>query len=953
MTLNKITILTFITFLLVSIHHFAQPGSLDFSFNPPNANLGNGNGANGIVKSSVVQPDGKMIIAGEFTQYNGITANLVCRLNSDGSIDHTFNSEATSSGAIEAIALQSDGKILIGGSSNSSPYGYFRRLNTDGSIDMTFPPNLISNGFYGMVKSIVIQTDGKILVGGYFDYYDSGIANRILRLNDDGSIDSTFNPGQGFNNGVRTIALQTDGKILVGGEFSSFDGTTSNRIVRLNDNGTLDNTFNTGSGADFSINDILLLSDNKVMVVGSFSTFNGSQLRKIVRLENNGTIDNTFINDLNNSIGSEIYDIAIEADGHLIVSGDFQLSGSIPVCDIARLNSDGSLNNSLSACGNNIDGAIYHTTVLNDQKLLISGWYIHFILRLHPNGSIDGTFNPVFGVSGHINAITSTTSGKIIVGGRFRSYNGVDSQNIAQLNEDGTVDAGFQSGSGFSGSDASVNAICQQADEKIIIGGYFQEYNGIPAGNIVRLNSNGTLDNSFSTGTGFLGSVNSICVQPDGKIILGGDFLTYNGTAANSIIRLLPNGDIDNGFTYGNGINGYVSTLALQADGKIIVAGDFDQYNGSAYNSIIRLNTDGSIDPTFDTEVGIFNDFPTDPRIRSVAIQSDGKLIIGGYFAFFNGTPCENFARLHPDGSLDASFTSNSTGGINGDLYSVLIQPDNKIIAAGWLNEVNGITRNTIVRLNPDGSVDQFFNSGDGADAAIYAVHLQQNGKVLIGGSFTNYNGTDRNRITRLNDCFGSDTTLVVNSCGDFEWNGTVYSTSGTYTQTLTGCNGNVSVSIDLTVTPETSAEITADGLGGLVSSPGSSYQWINCSNNCIISGATASTFIPAQNGEYAVVVSNGACTSTSDCFVVNNVSANEEALAEIQLYPNPTSGIVHITSTTVGGQVEVLDNTGRCLISMGIEENQTLNLEHFGSGIYLVRITVNGKQRIHQIIRN
>jgi uncharacterized delta-60 repeat protein len=137
-----------------------------------------------------------------------------------------------------------------------------------------------------------------------------------------------------------------------------------------------------------------------------------------------------------------------------------------------------------------------------------------------------------------------------------------------------------------------------QPNGKILVGGFFTDYNGTAATRIIRLNADGTVDGTFVYGTGFNSTVQAITVQSDGKIFVGGGFTDYNGTTATRIIRLNPNGSIDGTFVYGTGFNNFIYSIEIQSDGKILVGGDFTTYQGDTYNRIIRLNPDGSTNTT-------------------------------------------------------------------------------------------------------------------------------------------------------------------------------------------------------------------------------------------------------------------------------------------------------------------------------------------------------------------
>jgi len=145
--------------------------------------------------------------------------------------------------------------------------------NIDGTLDSSFN---IGTGFNDEVWSIAIQNDDKILCCGSFTSYNGTTRNRIVRLNSDGTLDSSFNIGTGFNSLVLSITIQSDGKILCGGPFTSYNGTTRNRIVRLNSDGTLDSSFNIGTGFNAQVFSIAIQSDGKILCGGSFTSYNGT-----------------------------------------------------------------------------------------------------------------------------------------------------------------------------------------------------------------------------------------------------------------------------------------------------------------------------------------------------------------------------------------------------------------------------------------------------------------------------------------------------------------------------------------------------------------------------------------------------------------------------------------------------------------------------------------------------
>jgi uncharacterized delta-60 repeat protein len=746
---NKIAILLVLLFATYSFNANAQPGANDPTFNPTDVGFGLGDGADYSVRTTVIQSDGKIIIGGYFTTYNGTAINRIARLNADGSLDDTFNPGTGASNEVRTISLQSDGKIIIGGR-----FGFYNgivknciaRLNIDGSIDNTFNPGTGANDG---VCTISIQSDGKIIIGGTFTSYNGTARNRIARLNANGSIDDTFNPGTGANFNIFTTSIQSDGKIIIGGNFTSYNGTAINSIARINADGTLDITFNSGAGGILGVSTTAIQSDGKIIIGGGFSSYNGTIIYCIARINADGSLDDTF----NAGTGADdiVNTTAIQSDGKIIIGGYFTFYNNIAINRIARLNADGSLDETFDP-GIGAKEFISAISIQGDGKIIVgienfsyNETESSYSARLNADGSYDDTFNSGTGVNNEVLTSTIQSDGKIIIGGTFTSYNGIRRNHIARLNADGSLDGTFNPGTGANGT---INATILQSDGKIIIVGWFTFYNGSARNRIARLNADGSLDETFNPGTGANNYVYTASIQSDGKIIIGGDFNSYNGTASNHIARLNSDGSLDVTFNVGTGAEDgeesedYVWTTAIQSDGKIIIGGYFTSYNGTARNCIARLNIDGSLDNTFNPGTGV------NYGVRTISIKDNGKIIIGGWFTSYNGTAINCIAQINEDGSLDSGF--NSGVGTNNFIITTSLQDDGKIIIGCSYDYYIGTPRKPIARLNANGSIDDTFNVGTGANDYVNTTAIQSDGKIIIGGSFTSYNGIGRNRIARI-----------------------------------------------------------------------------------------------------------------------------------------------------------------------------------------------------------
>jgi uncharacterized delta-60 repeat protein len=336
----KQTIFTLTTTFFLYVNTFAQIGSIDPDFNP-----GTGFGPDqwtGKCETIVQQPDGKLLVGGQFETFNDEEVIYITRLNKDGTRDLSFSSplEDGWGNLVIVIELQSDGKILIGGNfrqtGEQSQLG-IARLNTDGSFDQDFiPPAGIQN-----VSTLAIQPDGKIVLGN------------LIRLNADGSIDDTFNAGTGIGGGqgfggvrVNTVAVQPDGKILIGGHFGSYNETQSILLARLNSDGTLDESFNANANFSQAIDGfygqvyaIKLLPDGKIMIGGNYGNTNSTAFG-VDRLNSDGSLDTTF--QITHSTEIRNYTLDIQPDGK-VLAANVNFGAPSEAFVVERYNTDGSL----------------------------------------------------------------------------------------------------------------------------------------------------------------------------------------------------------------------------------------------------------------------------------------------------------------------------------------------------------------------------------------------------------------------------------------------------------------------------------------------------------------------------------------------------------------------------------------------------------------------------------
>ena len=811
------------------VARFNADGTLDAGFDP---------NVDRVVLSIAQQSDGKLILGGGFTmvQPNGASTATVrtsiARLNIDGSVDTGYDPEPNN--GVTKVVVQPDDRVIAAGYFTTvAPNGagaatnaiHLARFNGDGSIDTTYNP-----GVSGNIMTLQLQRNGGLILGGTFSAVQSVKRNYVARLNVDGTLDTVFDPEANYT--VFAIAEQSDGSILLGGNFTQLQPnsatapTTRNGLARVNVNGTLDSDF--APDTNGRVLSLLVQSDGKALVGGSFTSIAGVTRNYMARLNADGTLDTGFDPNLNGEVAA----IALQGDGKILIGGSFTTVKGNSKLHMARLNADGSLDTSFEP---NPDSKVAAIAVQSDGKILIGGYFLYVrpngasastarnrLARMNADGSLDISYDPQPG--GPILAIKLQSDGQALVGGNFTSFTAGNRANIARIQTDGTVDPNYNPI-----ANQQVNAIVIQSDGKAVIGGAFTYLQPVNAPvvttdtknadgtttttktttsfrrGIARINTDGTVDPAFDPSTNNV--VRTLALQSDGKIIAGGLFtsLTPNSSTSSTsriyLVRLnSADGGIDGNFNTGivEGVGNQVIALALQSDGKVLVGGAFKaiQTPGTTAwvtrNQLARVGTNGTVDSSYAPSTG----GPTGAVINSLTVQADGKILVGGSFSSFGGTLSSNLARFEAESVPDTTFNPNSDGAIysvaarvsggaigtqfndfawlnnngtlrtsfrptaqlNGQVNAVAFQADGKILLAGSVKDATGVVNGNILRLNADGSLDTSFNPI--VDNSVLSLAVQSDGKIVIGGNFITVNTISRQYIARLNSDGTLDTTF-------------------------------------------------------------------------------------------------------------------------------------------------------------------------------------------------
>ncbi len=755
------------TALILATATFGAAGDVDTSFSS-----GVARGYLGLVAQSVVQPDGKIIIAGNFTVAGGKERLNIARLNSDGSLDETFTppsivADGTAT-AINSVVLQSDGKIIIGGQFSFSAPALRRgiaRLNTDGSPDNAFNSN-------PSLDSLISVTDLKIYSDGRIAYLglNNDLSNYVLT-----TLDTNGSVAVAINLRGSKVATQPDGKVLV--------ATNTSTIRRYNQDLSVDGTFAEVSYIGTFIGDIAVQSDGKIIIGGNFTQVNASSHPNLVRVNSTGGIDPTFNS---NNIGPDgsVGKIYLYSDGRVLIGGAFSNYNGNVRQNIVRISSDGLFDPSFAQTRPYI--ALSDLDVQTDGKILVSSASYNFSVyqteRLTATGTRDSAYKGWIGRYGSIYRILVQPDDKILIAGGLSRANDSLVAGFSRFLSDGTTDIQFAQNA-YLGND-ELHTLALQNDNKVIIGSSY--YSSNPR----RLNPDGTTNVVFTLGTD---AMNDIGVQADGKLLFAGRS-TSNSSNTKTLTRTNINGSVDNGFP--GSADGEITRVVYLADTRILVAGNFTQINGMNRNRIARLFADGTVDTAFNADVN--------GEIYTVGLQTDGKIVIGGRFSLVNGESNRSyFARLNSDGSLDNTFTPSISATVN----VVKIQADGRILISGDFDYVNGNRFYRIARVRQDGSTDFTFNAGLGGNSTIWDISQQSDGKIIVSGDFSKFNGFPALGIVRLlNPSPGQRTPFDFDGDGRADF--TVFRPSQNYwylfrssdsqvTATSFGLAGDISVPAD------------------------------------------------------------------------------------------------------------------------------------------------------------
>lgn len=1023
-----------IALLLVCFQVYSQPGSLDLSF------AGKGYVHGGFAYNVHVFVNvGKQVLAHpDGSSYLVFTLNMqtfIMHRLANGNMDQWYG-RGGYAGPVNidntVAAMQPDGKIVLGGKLLGRPEFLFARVNTDGTLDNSFstdgvqridvaPPGYNYAGLNGLALH-----NGKIVGVGYNLNEFS-----IVRLLSDGSLDNTFSDDGKqtvtFGSGLQTaqaVAVTPAGRIIVAGNAQG-----NMAVAALLNDGSLDNSFSGDGRQTISVEGstgcaaVAIQPDGKIVLAGTSE--NGAVKKMaLARLNVNGGIDNDFSTDgkllLDFGTSSEANALALQNNGKIIVAGVANPGLNADIA-IASINPDGTPDYSFSNDGqfvislNSFQDAANSIAIQPDGRIIVGGHAGYFaspqasyaMLRFNIDGSLDNSFNGNGIIVGYkpvniteFEGCAVQPDGKIIAVGGTRPQEQHIVMALARYNPNGTADNTF-SGDGkldieFGSGDQSARAVALQPDGKIVVGGNWTDASGFYF-LIVRLNPDGSLDNSFSgDGKALInfeaspyGWLGKIAIQPDGKIVAVG--LLHFPSERNvdyAVARLNADGTPDNSFS-GDGrvttdLGGSETPAAvlLAPNGKIVVPGTYQTGNDARF-MIVQYNADGTLDHSFNGQGWVITNTDGNAGVASGALQPDGKIIAAG---IYNTGARFTAMRYTSNGLLDNSFSGDGIfiSDVVGSVYDMALQPNGKIILAGVdiMND-HGIV---FARINPDGTPDPgFINKAtenteldeigavrriclhgnrlyaagfmdnNGMEGLIAAFKLDCSLNVTIPDAFTLGSGVDANTVYPGYQP-ASDLTLLAQP------------SDGTAPYSYLWSNGAATSAITITPTTAANWTVTVTDAAGCSNTASKFVKVsdVHCGNNnnkvllCEVpkgNPANARTVcvnasaVPAQlnNGAYL-----GNCSNLrSDALMQVTM---EEQMPELSVYPNPGSTHFTLIVRMPGTQpvtLMVFDNLGRAVERKQVFSNQQVKFGmNYRPGIYYVECIQGEAKRTIKVVK-
>lgn len=856
-------------------------------------------GPDGPVFALAEGSDATVVLAGDFARVNGVPRNALARLLPDGTLDPAFAPNAAPDGAIRSVTVTANGSVIVAG--DFSHWGavaagdHCVRLKPDGSLDESFTT---SPPFTGSITQILSLADQSLLVLGKKSE-GGGTQSFLQHRGSDGSVDPGFQPVLSADAALNSLAREASGTLLIAGRFQEFDGRPATNLVRLRADLTLDEGFQSAAAAATGeLYGVAAATDGRIAIGGAVTNPFPSSVLGV--LTSQGEPDPVFVRPT--TIFSPVSQVAFDTAGNLFVweripagyASPYRLT---PTGELTYLSFSGSPNAPapLARSNGHVIWAMDGSTLLQDA---VWSW----LLETLPDGTVHPQFNPGPGLPGElpwpIFTLARMPDGDVVAPGpsgvRTNLSTGAIAfqQNLVRLDSTGTVEPGFQvNANTFEGG---FNDLIPTEDGGLLVAGGLNAIQWDTRSPLVaQLNPDGSLNPDFKSGMKlndffWPAWVYSTVRLGDGRVLVAGTYTLQKAVGVNETTlfgRFLPDGSRDPAFKF-------ITSLQTRTSASISAFAvlDSDHYllwgrtssSGSPTLFTYSAQGDSTPGPALEAESSF------SLRVNQLIRQPDGGILVAGTFERIGTVPRRNLARLLSDLSVDPGFDTGA--GPDGPVTAVAALADGRLLVAGAFTHWNGESRRRLVLLNPNGSVDPTFDAGTGPDDVIYKLVEQPDGRVLLGGRFGSVDGRGSPRLARLQ---------IPASTPPLPAQLTVQPTS--------------------TETTNSAASLTlrAAGLG----TPPLQWQWYRNgsplgASDGVLGATSPELVIPASQAKeaaaYHVTVSNATGREVSRSVIVGLASGSIDPKFMI----NPASGQLRIGGSglpgTIAGLAADRDATGR-----------------------------------------
>lgn len=695
---------------------------------------------NGTIHVMARQPDGGVIVGGEFDSINGMERRNLARILPDGQLDPEWN--PGTDGAVRSLAVDSDGSVFVAGSVNRVG-GLPRRLakiagSGTGTVDPVWNP--VESG---TVYALTIDSTGSLLIGGVFIRAGGADRRNIARLatSGTGAADPLWNPGA--NDVVAVLAVAPSGRVYAGGNFSIIGGVQRARMARLSGPAAVvDPDWN--PSANDSVWTIVVAPDETVFAAGAFSSIGGQARNRLARIsaEGSGAADAVW----NPSPNGTVHALALHGSSSLLVGGEFSRIANTNQAYVASLlrSGSGSINASLPTLSGGWVRALLSeadgSSVLGGSFSSVSGVQRLSFARLTSTGALRPAIVDVE-TPARVSALARQPDGGLFMGGNFFKVDQQPRRNLARLRADGTVDAAWRYDRLNSVLDLAVDAAGDVYVASVDLYKVSTETNGAA---VERWRV------PFSTG-----SANVVDVDEVGGVYVGGTFggIIFAGVR-NCLAKIdAATGQLVQEWDARLSVNGYVKGLKATPMGELYVSGYFSQAGGEARSGIARLDRAGNADTAWNP--GLSSPAYAD----AFALAEDGTVYVGGAFAAIGGVMRRNLARFSPTGEIDMDWAPV----VNGEVNRLALDSTGWLYFAGAFTTVNGAERRAIAKLQATGiaELDPLWAPEVRANESIDALAIEET-RILVGGKFSSISGADRDSLAALPLTVPSRTTSTT-----------------------------------------------------------------------------------------------------------------------------------------------------------------------------------------------